>query len=299
MWYILFIFLAFLIAGIILSEIGLFKTKDYIRYSPPFGCLLYFGSLFTWITALLTYVLSNQTFWLGIAIFIPISFVFFLFAIVLFFTCYKIQKHSIRKRILFCKKEYRYEDFALTYAPGRIVATSATTGKEYFSFTSFHTNVDVFLEAYSNSVQTKKINLDGKIVRANKTVASFGLWIGVLGLFTLAMAIISLIPDLFGQPTPIAVQIMIWVLVFPILGAASYCWLYYAFHYLEIENGNIIIHKPFCFKKAYDHRKLYIEDKYYMMKLKDESNRTVFVLFFNFSENALVLYKYLKRRDSK
>lgn len=296
MWLLIFIYLLFLVLVIIISEIYLHRTKGSIRYQPIFGRALYFCSLFSWVGALLTYTLSNQSFWLGVAILIPLSFVFFLFSLLLFFTYYEINSNSLIKRILFIKKEYKYEDFAIFYSVGRIVATSSKTGKELFAFTSFHTNVELFLKAYVASVQTKEIDLESKVVRSNKIIAYFGLWIGILGLGTLALGITFIIPNLFGQPIPLGLTIIFWILAILELSFSIYCWLSYLFHYLVIDNGNIIVHKPFLPKKTYDHRNLHLECNYYMMKLKDEKNKVVFIIIMNFTENFFILFDYLDKK---
>lgn len=295
MWYLIFIYVGFLALTITISEIYVHKTKESIRYQPIFGRALYFCSLFSWSGALLSYVLSDQSFWLGIAIFIPISFVFLIFSLLLFFSNCKIQKSSLIKNRFFIKREYEYKDFVIVYSAGRIVAASNKTGKELFTFTSFHTNVEAFLESYANSVETRKINLESKVVRANKVTAYSGFWTGLLGIAILALAIISAIPNLFELPVPLYATIIFWLCSILTLGFSLYCYLNYFFHYLAIDNGNIIIHKPFHFKKTYDHRNLHIEENYYMLKIKDESNTAVFVLLKNFTENFIVLYKYLDK----
>lgn len=293
MWYLLFIYLGILIIAITITEIYLRKTKEYIRYNPIFGRALYFCSLFSWMAALLTYTLSNQSFWLGIAILVPLSFFFFLLSLLLLFTHYEINKDSLVKSVLLIKKEYQYEDFAISYSAGRIVATSRKTGKELFAFTSFHTNVEALLEAYANSVQTRKINLESKVVKANKITAYFGLWTGFLGLAILALAVVSTIPSLFELPVPLYATIVFWILSILVLSFSLYCWLNYLFHYLVIDNGNILIHKPFHIKKTFDHRNLHIKDNSYMIILNDNNGRPIFVFFKNFTENFTVLYKYL------
>lgn len=292
MWYLLFIYLGFLILIATITEIYLKKTKKHIRYNLVFGHALYLVSFFSWAGALLTYALSNQSFWLGIAVLIPLSFLFFVFSSLLFFIHYEINKNSIVKSVLFIKREYKYEDFAISYSAGRIVATSSKTGKELFAFTSFHTNVELFLESYANSVQTRKINLESKIIRANKITAYCGLWTGFLGLAVLALAIVSVIPNLFEIPTSTEIVIF-WALSILILGFSIYCWLNYLLHYLVINNGNIIVHKPFHAKKAFDYRNLHIEENLYMVKLIDDDERLIFLFFKNFTENFTVLYKYL------
>ncbi len=293
MWYLIFTFLGLNIGCSVLSEIFFYKTKEDIRYQVIFARALYLCSLFSWLGALLSYALSNQSVWLGIAIFIPISFVFLLFSILLFFSHYKINKHIIIKKIFFFKREYKYEDFAISYSAGRIVATSSKTGKELFAFTSFHTNVEPFLESYANAVQTRKINLESKVVRANKITAYFGLWTGFLGLVILGLAIISIIPNLFELPVPLFASIIFWILSTLVLIFSIYCWLNYLFHYLVIDNGNIIVHKPFSVQKTFDHRNLHIKENHYMVKLTDDNERIIFIFFKNLTENFSILYKYL------
>ena len=294
MWYLLFIYLGILILVTVITEIYLKKTKNYVRYNLIFGRALYITSFFSWLGALLSYALSNQSVWLGIVIFIPISFVFLLFSILLFFSHYKINKHIIIKKIFFFKREYKYEDFAISYSAGRIVATSSKTGKELFAFTSFHTNVEPFLESYANAVQTRKINLESKVVRANKITAYFGLWTGFLGLVILGLAIISIIPNLFELPVPLFASIIFWVLSALVLIFSIYCWLNYLFHYLVIDNGNIIVHKPFNIQKTFDHRNLHIKENHYMVKLTDDNERLIFLFFKNLTENFSILHKYLE-----
>lgn len=294
MWYLLFIYLGILILVTVLTEIYLKKTKKYVRYNLIFGRALYIASFFPWLGALLSYTLSNQSVLLGIAILIPISFVFLLFSILLFFTHYKINKHIIIKKIFFFKREYKYEDFVISYSAGRIVATSSKTGKELFAFTSFHTNVEPFLESYANSAQSRKINLESKIVRANKITAYFGLWTAFLGLAILVLAIISIIPNLFELPVPLFASIIFWVLSILVLFFSIYFWLNYLFHYLVIDNGNIIVHKPFNVQKTFDHRNLHIKENHYIIKLTDNNEKLVFLFFKNLTENFSILHKYLE-----
>ena len=293
MWYLLFIYLGIWILTILIAETYLKKTKEYIRYNPIFGRALYFCSVFSWVVALLTYALSNRSFWLGIAILIPLSFLFLLFSLLLFFNHYEINKNSLVKSVVFIKKEFKYEDFVVSYSAGRIVATFSKTGKELFAFTSFHTNVESFLKSYANSVQTRKINLESKVIKANKITAYFGLWTGFLGLAILALAVISIIPNLFELSVPLYAAVVFWALSILVLSFSIYFWLNYLFHYLVIDNGNIIIHKPLHIKKTFDHRNLHIKENLYMIKLNDENGKIAFVFFKNFTENFAVLYNYL------
>lgn len=77
------------------------------------------------------------------------------------------------------------------------------------------------------------------------------------------------------------------------LSFSIYCLLNYLFHYLVVDNGNIIIHKPFHIRKTFVHHNLHIKENHYIVKLIDDNERLIFLFFKNFTENFAILYKYL------
>ena len=218
MYYVLFIYLPILILAIILSEVFVYKTKNDIRIYPSFGRLLYFGSIFIYLASLLVYILSNQTSFVASLIMIIISFIFLIFSISLLVKHFVVNQDNIVKSFLFFKKKYDYKDFLLVYSPNRIVAISIDKGRELFSINIVYNNINSFLDSYSSFIKDSKIESKSNVVRSNKLVLTFGFWFGLIGFISLALAIISIIPNIFEKEVPLFASCIFWILAVISLG---------------------------------------------------------------------------------
>lgn len=298
MYYLLFIYLPILILAIILSEVFVYKTKNNIRIYPSFGRLLYFGSIFIYLTSLLAYILSNQTSFIASLIMIIISFIFLFFSISLLVKHYVVNQDSIVKSFLFFKKKYDYKDFLLVYSVNRIVAISIDKGRELFSINIIYNNINSFLDSYSSFIKDSKIESKSNVVRSNKLVLTFGFWFGLIGFISLALAIISIIPNIFKAGVPLFASCIFWILAVISLGFSLYCYLYYFFNYLIIESDQVIIHRPFHLKKIYSCNDLLITGNYFLYKLITKDNKVVFFFLINLCDNYPIIFKSIPSKSN-